>query len=76
MSRDPLQYNLNPVAVNKVVLLESCIISLFASVPFSSACSVDSESVKMTMFAIARGFVSKVWLMCVTDVLIASCSAT
>ena len=57
------------------MLLESCIISLFASVPFSSAYSVDSESVKMTMFAIAREFVSKVWLMCVTDVLIASCSA-
>ena len=39
------------------MLLESCIISLFASVPFSSACSVDSESVKMTIFGIARGFV-------------------
>ena len=44
-------------------------------VPFLSACSVDSESVKMTMFA-SYMFVSKMWLMCVADVLTASCSAT
>ena len=54
------------------MLLESWMISLFASVPFSSACSVDSKSENYYV-CYSKRFCLMVWLMCVTDMLIASC---
>ena len=51
-------------------------ISLEASIPFSSFCSVESESVKMTIPVLVCVSVSKVLLICVRVLWMASFSAS